>query len=426
MSRADLSSADQPGADASAFAPIDTDAVRAQFPVLTAEHGSPIVYLDSGASAQKPAAVIDRMATFAAHHYANIHRGVYSLAQDADSAYEGARHRAAQFVNADPRGTVFTKNVTEAFNLVARSWGEEHLGPGDQVVLTELEHHANLVPWQVVARKTGAELVWITAQRDGSVDLTPMHDALAGGRVKMVACAHVSNVLGTILPVAEIITAAHAAGALVTIDGAQAVPHMPVDIAALGADFYGWTAHKAYGPSGIGVLHARRALLEEMPPFLVGGDMISVVTKESTTWAPVPTKFEAGTPPIIEAAGLTAAIDFLDGLGMEAVREHGVEITRYAHERLREIDDIWLYGPERAEDRGPLIAFSLDYAHPHDISEVLARRGICVRAGQHCAEPLNRAMGVSATTRASFAVHTSRSDIDALVDGLSEVARIFR
>ncbi|MBO9534627.1 MAG: SufS family cysteine desulfurase [Solirubrobacteraceae bacterium] len=404
----------------------DEAAIRAQFPVLTDEHGSEVVYLDSGASAQKPAAVIDRMATFAAHHYANIHRGVYGLAQDADAAYEGGRRAAARFVNADPRGTIFTKNVTEALNLVARSWGEENLGPGDQIVLTELEHHANLVPWQVVAQKTGAELVWVTVQRDGSLDLSPLHEALAGGRVKMVACAHVSNVLGTILPVAEIIEAAHAAGALVTVDGAQAVPHMPVDVAELGADFYGWTAHKLYGPSGIGILHGRREVLEEMPPFLVGGDMISVVTKEGATWAPVPTKFEAGTPPIIEAAGLTAAIEFLDGIGMDAVREHGLEITRYALERLREVDDIWLYGPERAEHRGPLVAFSLDYAHPHDISEVLARRGICVRAGQHCAEPLNRAMGVSATTRASFAVHTTKADIDALVDGLGEVARIFR
>lgn len=420
------------GADATAAGmgaqrrPFDTEAIRAEFPVLSEEHGSPVVYLDSGASAQKPAAVIDRMATLAAHHYANIHRGVYGLAQDADAAYEGARRNVARFVNADPRGTVFTKNVTEAFNLVARSWGEANLGPGDQIVLTELEHHANLVPWQVVAQRTGAELVWMPVQRDGSVDLAPLHEALAGGRVKMVACAHVSNVLGTILPVAEIAEAAHAAGALVTVDGAQAVPHMPVDIAAIGADFYGWTGHKLYGPSGIGVLHARRELLEEMPPFLVGGDMISVVTKESTTWAPVPTKFEAGTPPIIEAAGLSAAIEFLEGIGMDAVRDHGLEITRYALERLREVDDIWLYGPERAEDRGPLVAFSLDYAHPHDISEVLARRGICVRAGQHCAEPLNRAMGVSATTRASFAVHTNHADIDALVDGLGEVARIFR
>jgi cysteine desulfurase / selenocysteine lyase len=414
------------GAGAGATGHVDEAAIRAQFPVLGDEHGSAVVYLDSGASAQKPAAVIDRMATFAAHHYANIHRGVYGLAQDADAAYEGARHRAAQFVNADPRGTIFTKNVTEALNLVARCWGEENLQPGDQIVLTELEHHANLVPWQVIAQKTGAELVWMTVHTDGTVDLAPLHEALAGGRVKMVACAHVSNVLGTILPVAEIVEAAHAVGALVTVDGAQAVPHMPVDIAALGADFYGWTGHKLYGPSGIGVLHGRREILESMPPFLVGGDMINVVTKEGATWAPVPNKFEAGTPPIIEAAGLTAAIDFLDEIGMEAVRAHGVEITRYALERLREVDDIWLYGPERAEDRGPLIAFSLDYAHPHDISEVLARKGVCVRAGQHCAEPLNRAMGVSATTRASFAVHTNKADIDALVDGLTEVARIFR
>lgn len=404
----------------------DAAAIRAQFPVLDpAAHEPPVVYLDSGASAQKPAVVLDAMRDFAAHHYANIHRGVYGLARDADAAYEGARRRAAAFVGADPRATVFTKNVTEALNLVARSWGETNLGPGDQVVITELEHHANLVPWQFVAQKTGAELVWLPVQQDGTVDLAPLREALDGGRVKLVACAHVSNVLGTVLPVEEITRLAHDAGAVVCIDGAQAVPHMPVDMAAIDADFYGWTAHKLYGPS-LGVLHAKRELLEAMPPFLLGGDMISVVTKEGATWAPVPTKFEAGTPPIIEAAGLTAAIDFLDGIGMQAVRDHGIEITRYALDRLREIDDIWLYGPERAEDRGPLIAFSLDYAHPHDIAEILARRGVCVRAGQHCAEPLNRAMGVSATTRASFAVHTTEADIDALVDGLAEVAHIFR
>ncbi len=402
------------------------DAVRAAFPVLGPEHeGTPVVYLDSGASAQKPQVVIDRMATFAAHHYANIHRGVYGLSQDADAAYEGARRRAASFLNADPRGTIFTKNVTEAFNLVARSWGDANLEPGDQVVITELEHHANLVPWQEAARRNGAELVWLPVKPDGQVDLEPMHAALAGGRVKLVACAHVSNVLGTILPVAEITAAAHAAGAVVCIDGAQAVPQMAVDVAAIDADFYGWTSHKIYGPSGLGVLHGKRALLEEMPPFLVGGDMISVVTKEGATWAPVPNKFEAGTPPIIEAAGLTTAIDFLDGLGMDAVRAHAVEITAYALERLSALEGMTIYGPANAEDRGGLVAFSLDYAHPHDISEILARDGVCVRAGQHCAEPLARALGVPATTRASFAVHTTKADIDALVDGLVKVHALF-
>jgi cysteine desulfurase/selenocysteine lyase len=408
-----------------AVAPFDVDAVRAQFPVLTDAHGSKVVYLDSGASAQKPQVVIDHMSDFAAHHYANIHRGVYGLAQDADAAYEGARRRAAAFVNADPRSTIFTKNVTEAFNLVARSWGEENLGPGDQVVLTELEHHANLVPWQEVARKQGAELVWCPVQADGQVDFAPMHEALAGGRVKLVALAHVSNVLGTVLPVADVITAAHATGALVCVDGAQAVPHMPVDVAALGADFYGWTSHKLYGPSGLGVLHGKREILDAMPPFLVGGDMISVVTKEGATWAPVPNKFEAGTPPIIEAAGLGVAIDWLSALGMEQVHEHGIEITAYALERLSQVEGITIYGPQRAEDRGPLVAFSLSYAHPHDISEILARQGVCVRAGQHCAEPLARALGVPATTRASFAVHTTRQDIDDLIDAIAEVARIF-
>ncbi|MBJ7470600.1 MAG: SufS family cysteine desulfurase, partial [Solirubrobacteraceae bacterium] len=373
----------------------DVDAARAAFPVLGSDHeGGPVVYLDSGASAQKPQVVVDRMATFAAHHYANIHRGVYGLAQDADAAYEGARRRAASFVNADPRGTIFTKNVTEAFNLVARSWGEENLQPGDQIVLTELEHHANLVPWQVVAQKTGAELVWLPVKPDGQVDLEPMHEALAGGRVKLVACAHVSNVLGTILPVAEITAAAHAAGAVVCIDGAQAVTQMPVDVAAIDADFYGWTGHKLYGPSGIGVLHGKRELLEAMPPFLVGGDMISVVTKEGSTWAPVPSKFEAGTPPIIEAAGLATAIDFVESFGMDAIREHAVEITAYALERLSPFPGITIYGPAKAEDRGGLVAFTLDYAHPHDIAEILARDGVCVRAGQHCAEPLARGLGV--------------------------------
>lgn len=403
----------------------DVEAIRAAFPVLTDEHGEKVVYLDSGASAQKPAVVIDRMRDFAAHHYANIHRGVYSLARDADAAYEGARQRAAQFAGADPRGTIFTKNVTEAFNLIARSWGESNLRPGDQIVLTELEHHANLVPWQVVAERTGAELVWLPVGDDGHVDLAPMHQALSGGRVKLVTVAHVSNVLGTVLPVHEITAAAHAAGAIVCIDGAQAVPQMPVDVAAIGADFYGWTGHKLYGPSGIGVLHGRRELLEAMPPFLTGGDMINVVTKEKTTFAPVPNKFEAGTPPIIEAAGLSAAIDFVDRIGMAGVREHAVEITAYALERLSALRDITIYGPRAADERGGLVAFSLGYAHPHDIAEILARHGVCVRAGQHCAEPLNLALGVTATTRASFGVHTNHADIDALVDALGEVERIF-
>ncbi len=422
----DPAAATPPQSAPAAAGSFDVDAVRAAFPVLGPEHeGVPVVYLDSGASAQKPQAVIDRMAAFAAHHYANIHRGVYGLSQDADAAYEGARRRAAAFVGADPRGTIFTKNVTEAFNLVARSWGDANLRPGDQIVLTELEHHANLVPWQEAAKRNGAELVWLPVLDNGQVDLEPLHSALAGGRVKLVACAHVSNVLGTILPVAEITAAAHAAGAVVCIDGAQAVPQMPVDIAAIGADFYGWTSHKIYGPSGLGILHGKRELLEEMPPFLVGGDMISVVTKEGATWAPVPSKFEAGTPPIIEAAGLTTAIDFLDGLGMDQVREHAVEVTAYALERLSAVEGITIFGPARAEDRGGLVAFSLDYAHPHDISELLARDGVCVRAGQHCAEPLARALGVPATTRASFAVHTSKADIDALVDGLGKVHALF-
>lgn len=411
--------------DAAGAAGFDVAAVRAAFPVLTDEHGSPVVYLDSGASAQKPAVVLDHMREFAAHHYANIHRGVYGLAQDADAAYEGARRRAAAFVNADPRGTVFTKNVTEAINLVARSWGDANLRPGDQIVLTELEHHANLVPWQMLAERTGAELVWLPVSAEGVVDLAPLHEALAGGRVKLVAVAHVSNVLGTILPVAEITAAAHAAGAIVCIDGAQAVPQLPVDVAAIGADFYGWTGHKLYGPSGIGVLHARRELLEAMPPFLAGGDMIDVVTKEGATFAPVPNKFEAGTPPIIEAAGLTAAIDFVDGLGREAIRAHAVEVTAYALERLAALPGIRIWGPPRAEDRGGLVAFTLDYAHPHDIAEILARKGVCVRAGQHCAEPLCLSLGVHSTTRASFGVHTDRADIDALVDALGEVHRIF-
>ncbi len=422
MDPAAVSPADRAPADGAAF---DVAAVRAAFPVLTDEHGSAVVYLDSGASAQKPAVVIDAMRDFAAHHYANIHRGVYGLAQDADAAYEGARRRAAAFVNADPRGTIFTKNVTEAFNLIAHSWALENVGPGDQIVLTELEHHANLVPWQIVAQKTGAELVWLPVDDDGHVDLAPMHEALAGGRVKLVTCAHVSNVLGTILPVAEITAAAQAAGAIVCVDGAQAVPQLPVDVAAIGADFYGWTGHKLYGPSGIGILHAKRELLESMPPFLTGGDMISVVTKEGATWAPVPNKFEAGTPPIIEAAGLTAAIDFVDGLGREAIRAHAVQVTAYALERLGAIEGLTIYGPKTAQERGGLVAFTLDYAHPHDIAELLARKGVCVRAGQHCAEPLSLALGVSSTTRASFGVHTNEADIDALVDALGDVAALF-
>jgi cysteine desulfurase/selenocysteine lyase len=397
-------------------------ALAHEFPVLDREG---LVYLDSGATAQKPRVVIDAIEDFYARHNANVHRGVYPLAVEATELFEGARGRVATWLGSTTKETVFTKNATEAINLVAYAWGRRNVGAGDAIVLTEAEHHSNIVPWQLLCREVGAELRYLPVGDDGHVDLSDLDAHLADGRVRLVSVFHVSNVLGTINPVAEIVARARAAGAATLLDGSQAVPQMPVDVGAIGADFYVWTAHKAYGPTGIGVLHGRREILEAMPPFLGGGDMISSVGFHESRWNELPWKFEAGTSPIAEAVGLGAAVEFLQALGMDAVRAHERGLTAYALERLGELDGVRLYGPPGAQDRGALVSFAVDGAHPHDVAEILARQGVCIRAGHHCAQPLMRRLGVPATSRASFAAHTTTEDVDRLVAALGEVRRIF-
>jgi cysteine desulfurase / selenocysteine lyase len=397
-------------------------ALAAEFPVLEREG---LVYLDSSATSQTPRAVIDAMDDYYESHRASVHRGVYPLQVEATELFEGSRERIARFVNWGVRETIFTRNVTEALNLVAYSWGTANLGPGDRVVVTEMEHHSNLVPWQLLCDRTGATLDWVPVDDDGALRLGVLRELLGRGDVRLVAVAHVSNVVGTINPIEEIVRLAHDAGAVVVVDGAQAVPQMPVDLRAIGADFYGWTGHKAYGPTGVGVLHGRRELLDEMPPFLAGGHMIASVTMEASRWAETPAKFEAGTSNIAEVIGLGAAIDFLAGIGMESVREHETEVTAYALERLSGVPGLAIQGPLDAAQRGALVSFTLEGVHPHDVAEILGAQGVCVRAGHHCAQPLMKRYGVGATSRASFGVHNTRDDVDRLVDGLAKVLEVF-
>jgi cysteine desulfurase/selenocysteine lyase len=348
---------------------------------------------------------------------------VYPLAQEATDAFEGARRTIADWLGAAYEETIFAKNVTEAINLVAYSWGRRNVRAGDRVLITEMEHHSNIVPWQLLCQEVGAELRYVPVDGDFQLDLDVLDAELALGP-KLVAVAHISNVLGTVNPVEEIVRRAHAAGALVLVDGAQAIPHTRVDVKALDADFYGFTGHKVYGPTGVGVLYARRSLLEEMPPFLGGGDMISRVDFQESSWNALPWKFEAGTSPYVEAAGLGEAVRWLSGLGIEAVEAHEHEVVRYALDRLLEIDGVSIIGPV-SEPRSIPISFAVDGVHPHDVAEILARDGVCVRAGHHCAQPLMRALGVPATSRASIGVHNTFEDVDRLVVGLAEVQRIF-
>ncbi len=399
---------------------------RADFPIFSERPGGrELIYLDSGATSQKPQAVIDAQAEHLRRRNANVHRGVYALAQEADEAYDGARRRVASFVGAEPATTIFTKNVTEAINLVAYSWGRANVGAGDAVLITQMEHHANLVPWQVLCRERGAELRYLEVDERGELSLAQLDAELARGDVKLVAFAHVSNVLGTINPVAEIAARARAAGAVSLIDGAQAVPQLPVDVGEIGADFYGWTGHKALGPTGIGVLHGRAELLERMEPFLTGGDMIASVDFQSVTWNELPYKFEAGTPPIAEAVGLAAAVEYLDGVGMGRVRSHEQALTAYMLQRLAEVPGLRVVGPPEAERRGALASFTIEDIHPHDVAELVDRGGVCIRAGHHCAQPLMRCLGVGATARASIGVYNEASDIDALIDALQAGREIF-
>lgn len=400
--------------------------VKGDFPIFGHREGrQPLIYLDSGATSQKPKVVIDALSEHLAKHNANVHRGVYELAQEADAAYDRARARVAAFVNADAKTTVFTKNVTEAINLIAYAWGRPHVGPGDAVLITQLEHHANIVPWQVLCKERGAELRYLEVDGRGELSLEQLDAELARGDVRVVAVAHVSNVLGTIVPVAEIAARARAAGAISLVDGAQAVPHMACDVNAIGADFYAWTGHKALGPTGIGVLHGRRQIMEAMEPFMTGGDMIASVDFQSATWNELPYKFEAGTPPIAEAVGLGAAVDYLSELGMARVRAHEQALTEYMLDRLAEVPGLRVVGPPEAERRGGLASFTIDGIHPHDVAELASRAGVCIRAGHHCAQPLMRCLGVGATARASVGVYNEPADIDALVEALLRGREVF-
>jgi cysteine desulfurase/selenocysteine lyase len=399
--------------------------IRDDFPILRQRmNGKPLVYLDSANTSQKPRQVIDALVRYYEEYNANIHRGVYAIAERATAEYEGARAKAARFLGAaEPAEIVFTRNITEALNLVAYSWGRRHVGPGDEILTTEMEHHSDLVPWQFLARERGARLRHIPFDDQGRLILDDL-DRLITDRTKIVALAHVSNTFGTVNPVAEIARAAHARGAVVVVDGAQSTPHRPVDVQALGVDFFGFTGHKMLAPMGIGGLWARRALLEEMPPFLGGGEMISDVWLDRATWNDVPWKFEAGTQSVGDAIALGVAIDYLERLGMDAVAAHERAITAHALERLREIPGLHVMGPELHE-RGGVVSFWMDGIHPHDVAQVLDADGVCVRAGHHCTKPLHRKLGIAASVRASFYVYTINEEIDALACSLLKTRELF-
>ncbi len=389
-------------------------------------NGKPIHYLDSANSSHKPNCVIDAMSAFMREGYAPIGRSSYTLAGEASAAYEGARTKVAKFINArSSREVIFTKNATESMNLVAQSWGRANLGKGDAILLTHMEHHANIVPWQMLAKESGFEIRWVPLTKDFQLDLSSLDQLLRG--VKAFSFTSMSNVLGTINPTREMCAAAHAAGAIAIVDGCQSVPHMATDVQALGADMLAFSSHKMCGPTGVGVLWAREELLEAMPPFLGGGGMISEVSLDGFTYAELPHKFEAGTPPIVEVIGLGAAVDFLNGIGMNEVRRHEIELTNYAYHALtqRYGDDITIHGPTNPELRGATFSFAFRDVHPHDVSQVLDQHNVCVRAGHHCAKPLMRLIGANATARASMYLYSDESDVDALVEALGDVSSIF-
>jgi cysteine desulfurase/selenocysteine lyase len=400
--------------------------IRADFPILARTlRGRPLVYLDSSSTSQKPESVLAAIDDFYRAHNANIHRGVYPLALEADALFEGARERIAAFTGALARSTVFTSNVTAAINLVAYSWARTNLRAGDAVLISEMEHHSNIVPWQLATQATGTQLRYLDVGEDGTLSLQQLDEELGRGNVALVALAHLSNVLGTINPIAEIVERAHTAGALVLVDGAQAVPQIPVNVSEIGADFYAWTGHKALGPTGIGVLHADSALLEAMPPFLAGGDMIETVERQRSSWKELPWKFEAGTTMIAEAVGLGAAVDYLSSLGMERVREHERELVAYTLTQLAALPGVRTYGPPSPDDRGGVVSFVVAGVHPHDVAELLGRENVCIRASHHCAQPLMAKLGVAATARASFGPYNVRSDVDALVSAIANAQKVF-
>ena len=406
---------------------LDVAAVKAQFPLLKRQiNGQRIVYLDSANSTQKPQCVLDAMSHFMATSYAPVNRSAYHLAAEANDAYEGARAKTARLINAaHDHEIIFTKNATEALNVVIQSWGRANLKQGDVVVLTHMEHHANIVPWHMLVAELGIQLRWVGLTEDGLLDLSNLTELLDGAKV--FSFTAMSNVLGTINPVRQLTDAAHAAGALAFVDACQSVPHMPTDVHAMGADFAFFSSHKLCGPTGIGILWGREALLDAMPPFLGGGNMIADVRLDGFTTAPLPAKFEAGTPPIIEAVGLGAAIDFLTGLGLANIRRHEIDLTTTMLNRLTSHfgDDISIYGPTNTEIRGGVVSFAMKDVHPHDISQVLDETNVCIRAGHHCAKPLMKVLGVGSTARASVYLYNDESDVEALVLGLDAARNLF-
>ncbi|AXI81618.1 cysteine desulfurase [Peterkaempfera bronchialis] len=410
---------------------LDTDAIRKDFPVLQRllHDGQPLVYLDNAATSQKPQQVLDALNTYYEQHNANVHRGIHVLAEEATALYEGARDKVAAFINAPSRDEViFTKNASESLNLVANmlGWAEEpyRVDHEAEVVITEMEHHSNIVPWQLLSQRTGAKLKWFGLTDDGRLDLSDI-DRLITEKTKVVSFTLVSNILGTINPVEAIVRRAQDVGAMVVVDASQAAPHMVLDVQALGADFVAFTGHKMLGPTGIGVLWGRHELLEDLPPFLGGGEMIETVSMSSSTYAPAPHKFEAGTPPIAQAIGLGAAIDYLGAIGMDAIAAHEHALTGYAVERLLEVPDLRIIGPRTAESRGAAISFTLGDIHPHDVGQVLDEQGIAVRVGHHCARPVCLRYGIPATTRASFYLYSTPAEVDALIKGLHQVRSFF-
>jgi cysteine desulfurase/selenocysteine lyase len=405
---------------------LDVARIRKDFPILQQEiHGHPLVYLDSAATSQKPRAVIDRLVEYYETSNANILRGIHVLATRATEQHEASREKVARFLNApNAADVVFTRNTTESINLVARAWGDANIGEGDEIILSVMEHHSNIVPWQLLAKRTGAVLRYAGITTGGLLDMDSLR-SLLGPRTKLVTIVHMSNVLGTINPVEEIAALAHEHGALMLVDGAQSAPHMPIDVQALGCDFFALSAHKMLGPTGVGILWAREGLLESMEPFLGGGEMISVVREDASTWADMPHKFEAGTPNIAGNIAFGAAIDYLDALGMDAVREHEMALTAYAIEALERIPGVTVHGPHDVAVRGGAVSFSLEGIHPHDVSTIVDSYGVAIRTGHHCAQLLMRELGVPATNRASFYIYNEPGEVDALVEALKATRKVF-